>query len=285
MSLKSISNIDRRILYALVWIIVTFAYQYPLGLPLPVGQFTQSAFDIVNDLEPGDIVLLNYDVSAIGWDEIKGGCESVVPHVFEQPGVKIIFMSMVDQGPLFIEKTIQQIGVNPSGSNSLQDWEIQGKKYGIDYINIGYFPGGATSALAADCRGNAVRDWSGHDPSSFYDSIGLNTAADIKLVASFDSSGGYGGFVSYWRLDFGTQIIATEVSSLVSGCINNYNNGLIDGFLASTRGAAEYQFLSGYKGLALQGMDALGLISVFLVVIIIVNNIAYWGYERNKGDR
>lgn len=283
MSLKSISNIDRRILYLSMFVIVTFAYFYPLGLPLPIGEFTQATFDTVNELEAGDIVLLNFDVSAIGWDEVKGSTSSAVPHIFEKPGVKILFMATIDQGPFFVEKTIMDVGVNPSGSDDIQDWEIHGKKYGVDYINLGYFPGGATSALAADFRGNAFRDWYGNDPTAFYDSIGLDTAADIKLVFSFDANGGYGGFVSYWRLDFGTKILAAEVSSLSSGCINNYNNGLIDGFLDSSRGAAEYQLLSGYKGLALQGMDALGLVFAFLIVVMILNNIAYWGYERNQG--
>jgi hypothetical protein len=283
MSLKYISNIDRRLLYALMFVIVTVAYQYPLGLPLPVGEFTQSTFDTVNELVSGDIVVLNFDVSAIGWDEVKGSVSSAVPHIFEKPGLKILFIATIDQGPLFIEKTIMDIGVNPSGSDNIQDYEIHGKKYGVDFINLGYFPGGVTSALAADFRGNAFRDWYGNDPTAFYDSIGLDSAADVKLVFSFDANGGYSGFVSYWRIDFGTKILAAEVSSLSSGCMNNYNNGLIDGFLDSTRGAAEYQLLSGYKGLALQGMDALGLVFAFLIVVMIINNVAYWGYERNLG--
>jgi len=194
MALKALSNIDRRILYLLMFVIVTFAYLNPLGLPLPIGEFTQATFDTVNDLEAGDIVLLNFDVSAIGWDEVKGSTSSAIPHIFEESGVKILFMADVDQGPLFIEKTIMEIGVNPSGSDDIQDWEIHGKKYGVDYINLGYFPSGATSALAADFRGNAFRDWYGNDPTAFYDSIGLDTAADIKLVFSFDASGGYSGY-------------------------------------------------------------------------------------------
>lgn len=282
MSLKALSTIDRRIWYALMFILVTVAYYYPMGLPITVGKYTETTYALVESLEPGDVVLINYDIQAYGWDELKGQCLSVIPHIFEQEGVKVIFMADLDQGPLFIEETIKAIGSPMTSGAEFPNYEVQGKEYMVDWINLGYYPTGGISALAADFRGNAENDWYGNDANAFFDSIGVESAADIRMVTTFDCLSGSSDFTQYWRLDYDTEIIVGQIGVSASGSINSFNIGLIDGLIISTRGAAEYQYLSGYLGMALQSMDAFSVIHMYLLVIIVIGNIGYWGYERNE---
>ena len=282
MSLKSLANVDRRIWFALMFIFVTVAYYFPMGLPVAVGKYSSTTYDLIESLEPGDVVFVNYNIQAYGWDELKGQCLSLIPHVFEQPGVKVIFFSDLDQGPLFIEETVKKIGSPMAGETGIPWYDIKGKKYMEDWINIGYYPTGGVSALSSDFRQNAFQDWYRNDINDFLDDSGIMDAGDIRMVISFDCLGGAGSFIQYWRLDWDTEIVVGQIGVSASGSINSFNVGLIDGLLISTRGAAEYQYLTGYKGMALQSMDAFSVIHMFLLAIILICNIGYWGWERHQ---
>jgi hypothetical protein len=280
---KAMATIDRRVWHVLTFLIVTILLINPLGLPLSISNEIQTAYGIVNNLKPGDIVLINFDIAAFGWDELKGQCLSVVPHVFQQPGVKVVFITDQDQGMMFIETVLASIGTQMPGKTGAPWYEVQGKKYMEDYVVIGYFPGkeNAYAALAADFRGNSgTSDWYKNDMTQFLDGIGLKTAADIDLAISFDCESGATFLKRHFFMSFGTPIIAGEIGVNVPTYIVDYNAKLIAGLIKSTRGAAEYQYISGFKGAALISMDAYSAIHILLIVIILVGNIGYFGWEK-----
>jgi hypothetical protein len=281
--LKMLNNLDARVWQALTFLIVSFLLLYPIGLPLTVSSETRNSYQIVQSLQPGDIVLVNYDIAAYGWDELSGQCLSVIPHLMTRPGVKVIFMTDMDQGTLFIQNTIKAIGTLESGKTDIPWYQISDKHYLKDYIIMGYYPGNenAFAALANDYLKNAgTKDWYGNDATAFFSSIGLKTAADFKLAISFDCFSGMTFLTKQFYLAFHTPIIAGEIGVNVPPAINDLNAGLIKGLIKSTAGAAEYQFLSGFKGAALISMDAYSAVHILLIIAIIVGNIAWFGYGR-----
>ena len=281
--LKALSNLDSRVWQSLTFIIVILLLLYPIGLPLTVSAETKNSYSIVQNLKPGDIVLVNYDIAAYGWDELSGQCLSVIPHLMSMPGVKVLFMTCQDQGVIFIQNTIQKIGT-PETGKSLPWYDVGDKKYLQDYVVLGFYPGkeNAFAALADDFRKNVgSNDWYRNDMTAFLDGIGLKTAADIKLAITFDCESGETYLSRHFFLSYGTPIIAGEIGVNVNSAIMDFNAGLVKGLIKSTRGAAEYQFLSGFKGSALISMDAYSAIHILLIIAIVVGNIAYLGYERN----
>lgn len=280
---KTLATLDVRIWQALTFIIVALLLLYPLGLPLTVSAETRNSYSIVDNLKPGDIVLVNYDIAAYGWDELSGQCKSVIPHLMSKDGVKVLFMTCQDQGVIFIQNTFQAIGTLEAGKTTFPWYEVGGKKYLQDYVVLGFYPGkeNAFAALANDFRKNVgAKDWYGNDMTTFLDSINLTTAKDIKLAITFDCEGGATFLSRHFYLSYGTPIIAGEIGVNVPTAIMDFNAGLIKGLIKSTRGAAEYQFLSGFKGTALISMDAYSAIHMLLILVIIVGNIAYFGWER-----
>jgi len=281
--LKTLSNLDSRIWQGLTFLIVVILLLYPIGLPLTVSKETNNSYSIVQNLKPGDIVLVNYDIAAFGWDELSGQCKSVIPHLMSRPGVKVIFMTCQDQGTIFIQATIKAIGTLESGKTEIPWYQVSDKNYLQDYVILGFFPGkeNAFAALADDFVKNAgTKDWYGNEISSFFNSIGLKSAADIKLAITFDCEGGQTFLSRHFYLQYGTPIIAGEIGVNVPTAIVDFNAGLIKGLIKSTRGAAEYQFLSGFKGAALISMDAYSAIHILLIIAIIVGNLSWFGYER-----
>jgi len=282
---KTLATVDRRVWHALTFFIVIFLLLSPLGLPLTITREVREAYGLVENIQPGDIVLINFNIAAFGWDELKGQCLSVVPHVLEQQGVKVLFMTDQDQGMLFIETVIKDVGTLMAGKTGVPWYEINGKRYLEDWVILGFFPGreNAHAALANDFRRNVgAKDWYGNDITAWLDGIGLITAADINLAISFDCESGAGDISRHYYLSYGTPIIAGEIGVNVPNAIINYNAGLYKALIKSTRGAAEYQFVSGYKGMALVSMDAFSAIHVLLLAIIVIGNIGYYGWERKQ---
>jgi hypothetical protein len=278
-----LATMDRRIWHALTFIIVILLLLYPLGLPLLISAETRVSYQLVEALKPGDIVMINYNIAAFGWDELKGQVLSVVPHVLSKPGVKVIFLTDMDQGNIYIEQTFQTYGTQMQGKTGQPWYDVFGKKYLVDYINLGYFPGASSAwaAMAVDFRkGAGTLDWYKNDLTAWYDSIGINTGQDVDLAISFDCTGGADNFRNHFFPVFATPIIAGEIGVNVPGAIVNYNAGQYAGIIKSTRGGAEYQYISGYKGKALLSMDAYSAIHIFLILLIVLGNIGYFGWER-----
>jgi hypothetical protein len=258
----------------------------PLGIPLVVSKNTKQSYDYIEKLKPGDIVLIDFNVAASGWSELSGSVYSVVPHIFSKPGIKIICMTDQDQGPIYWEKTFKDIGATQMAGRSGFPWyEFKGKQYLVDYINIGFFPGAdkAIASLGQDFRGTVGSlDYYKNDITGWLDSNGIKSAADIDFVMTFCVGGSSGSFVMYWYLPYKTPIIDAMIGVSAPGALVNLNAGMMKGVIISIRGAAEYQYLSGYKGAALVQMDAFSIIQFMLVLFMILGNLGYFFYERKQ---
>jgi len=285
--MKVIANIDRRIYYGAVFVLTAIMLLFPIGLPLKVSPEVKAAYNMIDSLEPGDIVIINFCITASGYNELKGACNSMISHLFSKPGVKVIFTATSDQAPIMMEEIIANNGELMTGHSSYPYYEIQGKQYGVDYINMGYYPGlfKWIAALSADLRGSlGNNDWYGIDVRQFLDSNGIMEARDIDLVLSFDSDDGAGDFMRYFYLEYGTPVMQSMIGVMVAGAKVEYNAGNYAAIVPSIRGAAEYQFLADYPGFALTQMDAFSIIQFFLIFLMVLGNIGYYGYTRNHKE-
>lgn len=285
---KTLANIDRRVWHLLTFILVGYTLLHPVGLPLKVSPEVKKAYEVIESLKPGDVVLINFDIAAFGWDEIKGSALSMIPHIFSREGVKVIFFTDQDQGYIFIERTIAEIGRPMSGYDKFPWYEIHGKKYLQDYINIGFIPGfdKAIAALAQDFRGTVGRnDWYGNNIEKWLDDNGIKSAKDIDLILTLDCAGAQSYWVSYWYIPYKTRILNAMIGVSAPGSIVNYNAGMLEGIVISIRGAAEYQYLSKYYGMALVSMDAFSIIQFMLIIAILIGNLGYYGWERRREKR
>jgi hypothetical protein len=283
--MKTIANVDRRYYYAAVFIITTILLLVPLGLPLLVSPEVQHAYDLVESLEPGDVVIINFCITASGYGQLAGACNSIIDHIFRQDGVLVIFTMTADQAPIMLEDIIDNNGQLMSGYSDFPWYEIEGKPYLEDYVNMGYYPGidKFIAFLASDFRtALGENDWYGNPVAAWFDSNNINTAQDIDLVISFDSDDGAGDFMRFFYLEYGTPVIQSMIGVMVAGAKVQYNAGNFAAIVPSIRGAAEYQFLADYPGFALTQMDAFSVVQFFLIFLMVLGNVGYYGYTRNQ---
>lgn len=283
---KTIASIDRRYYYAGVFLLTAILLMFPLGLPLLISPEVKQAHTMIDSLEPGDLVIINFCLSASGYAQLQGACNSMIDHVFQKEGVLVIFTMTADQAPIMLEQIIANNGQLMAGKSDYPYYEINGKMYLEDYVNMGYFPGidKFIALLGTDFRtALGDNDWYGVNVKSWFDSNNINEAQDVDLVISFDSDDGAGDFMRFFFVPYGTPVIQSMIGVMVANSKVQYNAGNYAAIVPSIRGAAEYQFLQNYPGFALTQMDAFSVVQFFLILLMVLGNIGYYGYTRHQG--
>ena len=167
--------------------------------------------------------------------------------------------------------------------------DTYGKKYGVDYVNLGYKPGGeaVVKGLASDIRTMYTVDLLGNEIS------GIKMMKDVTNLLDFDFifslSAGYPGSKEWVQfacdpLDIPMSTGCTSIQ--VTDIIPYVENDQIKGILSGMPGAAEYEQLVR-NALDLRGVDvkpgkasinmaAQSMAHVIIVLLIILGNITYF---------
>ncbi|QOR33743.1 hypothetical protein IMX26_09535 [Clostridium sp. 'deep sea'] len=271
--MKYLQNVDRRIIYLLVFLALAIPLLKPIGLPFSINDASQSFYDKVEALQPGDVVAMSFDYSPSGSAQLDPQAKAVMKHVFSKPGVKIVNVAFWPSGPLFAEKFQKEL----EGTHD--------KVYGEDYVNLGYIAGAETaiSAFAKDIHSAFSTDRQGNAISSIPMMKNIKDANDFKLFVCFGS--GTPGVPEHVRqvvTVYGTEFVAGMNSVSVAGNVPYYNAGQVKGYLNGLRGAAEYEMMMNDPGPATASMDSLSFSHLTVIVFILLGNIAYFTNPDRK---
>jgi hypothetical protein len=172
-----------------------------------------------------------------------------------------------------------------------------GKEYGIDYVNLGYKPGGeaVVKGLASDIRTMYTVDLLGNSIDSIKMMKYVYNLLDLDFI--FSLSAGYPGskeWVQFACDPLGIPMSTGCTSIQVTDIIPYVENDQIKGILSGMPGAAEYEQLvqdALYKrgimvepGKASINMAAQSTAHVVIVLLIILGNITYY-LTRKSGKK
>lgn len=263
---QKLQNVDRRIIYVLMMVVCVYALLNPMGLPISINETTRMAYDRIQALEPGDILWLGYEFSAGGVPELVPAIKSAAKMAFEN-GARIV------SGCMWLE------GQNLGGDALREMAELQGKVYGVDYVQIGYKPGAQVFLERAvdDLWDAAVGiDENGTDLAQLPLMEEVKSMADFDLIFIFCT--GNPGDKEYVKI-VGDRLNIPICSSVVSVSVPEsmpfVRSGQLAGLLMGMRGAAEFEILAKIPGRAVSGMDAQSLSHVLIILFIIVGNLAF----------
>jgi hypothetical protein len=267
--MDKVNNLDRRIIYLLAWIFVLFPLIFPLGLPIPIGSDAKAWYNYVEDnVHDGDTVIFTPMYGTSGMPELFPMTVATMKHILEKD-VKIVVLSFWTEGPLVFTALLRQ--VNPAD---------YGKVYGVDWINLGYLPGGETAmgALATSFQNAVANDFVERRPlSSFAIMDNIKTATDIDLIISFETgTPGAPEWLRQWNTAYGIPIIVGCIGVSVPGMIPYINSGQISALMPGLTVSAEYELLLRKPGLAVAGVDAVSTSHVLIVLLVVIGNIAYF---------
>jgi len=267
---RMLAEIDRRIIYLLLFIVVTLPILRPVAMPLAVSPDTKQYYKVLDALGPDDIVLFVLDTEFSGYMEIQSGVLASARMIIER-GAK---MAIACCHP-------EATGIPPMMFSYLGDvMEKYDYEYGEDYVVLGYiFPNEAAVASSAqDFHSIAREDWQGRPiTGTFLDKI--HTWEDWSLIAIFTTGIVSDAFIRHYGLR-GAPMVVNCIGVMIPTQKPYVDTGIYDALLPSMRGGAELEKLINAPGPGLAAMDCFTFGHYLVIIFIIIANIGYFGYVR-----
>ncbi len=264
---KMINTMDRRIIFLAMFIAVIIPLIKPLALPIKVTPNTRDAYNILEKLNPGDKLLLSFDYDPASGPELQPMAKAVITHCFRKD-IKIIAIALWPQGPMMAKKAFDSL---------VSEHEFNGKKYGIDYVNLGVQP---SYVAVVQGMGNSIpdvfpTDFFGNKTTDFEIMKNVKNYRDIAAIFSLTTgSAGISTYVTIANAQHKTIVTGgcTAISSLeyYPYLQSKQLSGLVEGL----KGASEYEQLVGKPGLATSGMDVQSVVHMMLIFFIVLANIS-----------
>jgi hypothetical protein len=159
-----------------------------------------------------------------------------------------------------------------------------GAVYGEDYVFLGYKVGGSAVILSLG------QDFHVSYPADYFntaiDEIPLMKKTknynDIGLVITMSGSTYPDAWVAYAYERYGQKVAAGVTAVMAADYYPYLQTGQLVGLLGGLKGAAEYEKLVNKPADGLKGMDAQTIVHLFIVVTILLGNIAFIIVQRTK---
>ena len=265
-------NIDRRILFWIILILIVVIYLNPVGIPIRIVDRTRAAYDTIEGLPDGSIVILSLDTTGGAWGETGPLARAAFRHL-QSKNLRVVVMGLhLPDASTLQEGMFERVGIT-------SNWA-----YGTDYLAFGYIPGRevAVAQLAEDFRELLSKDFYQNNLDDFPLGRDLRGGEDVALIISVDSVGLTDLWVRHWATPYETRVLDFG-SAGASVSAAPYYPDLVQGIVAGIRGAAEYELLINFPEDGVRSTDMLSGTHLLIIATIIVGNVLYFTSERKVG--
>jgi len=177
-----LGSLDRRIIFLIVGLSVLIPLLKPewVNLPIRPRPESQVVFDEINKLKEGDKVILSFEYGPSTKPEIHPMSIAILKHLYAK-NILVYGFALWPDGNFMSTEAFSEVS---------HDYE---KKYGIDYVNLGYKPGAeaVVKGIAADIRALYTVDLKGTPIDDLPMMQGVVNVEDFDFV--FSLSAGFPG--------------------------------------------------------------------------------------------
>jgi hypothetical protein len=288
MDLKRLLYIDRRLIYLVVAVGALIPIIRPIGLPVVPTEPVRKLYDFIQQLGPGQTVIVSFDYGPSSEPELNPMAEAILRHLFTRK-FKVLVMALF-----------------PLGGNEVAKKELAkisaefNARYGIDYVNLGYKDGGQAvmkrmavsipEVFPEDAEGMSTKDMPIMEHAKNY--------GEIALVISLAT-----GVIGEWwanlvNAQFGVPVSVGCTAVSAPKYYAYLRAGQMMSLLGGLKGASEYEKLvrDGYpqiraiyerpeerKVSATTGMDVQSIVHVIIIAFIVFGNVIYFMMMRQGG--
>jgi hypothetical protein len=279
---ERLQTVDRRVFYWILFIGLTVPFLRPIGLPVAVTPSTQSYYDGLKTIQPGDVVVLSINSGVSAWGDCLPAMTASVHQVYAQGGKLIVWSIGYNDVDITWAKIKEKLQ-----TDVFSKWQE-----GTDYAYFGYCPSQETNValLRDNIRAVYPKDVRGVSTDQLPLMKDINDASKIKFVMSSDTGDAQMYYIRQWKngdvnyVGTGKPPLVAEMGIAMnkSGDMVYYLSGDEFGLVAGSRGAAELEALTGFKGDATVTMDSISVSHVLLVLAIILANIGMLALRGKK---
>jgi hypothetical protein len=158
------------------------------------------------------------------------------------------------------------------------------KKYGVDYVNLGYKYGYQAVMLG---MGRKIADIF---PSDAYGSKletlplmqRVKNYKDVDFIFIVSDNATVDYWVSLVNAQFGTPMGAGVTAVMAPKCYSFLQTKQLVGLLGGMKGAAEYEKLTSNPGRAMLGMDSQSIIHFAIIFFVVLGNLGYFATRKKE---
>ena len=265
--LNALERLDRRWIFLVMGLLVLVPLLFPLALPLYVSSPVRGFADAIDRVPNGSTVLMPCDYDPGAKPELVPMTRTALRQLFDK-NCKVVVTVLWDGGPGLVDGVLREEAAR-----------YPDKKYGVDYVNLGYKEGReAVMVLMGQGIANAFpKDYQGNNSRSLPIMSRVRDYSSFPLIVSI--SAGYPG-TKEWVQQVQSRFHVNMISGCTAVSAPEYypylQSGQLRGMLGGMAGAAEYEKLEGENGPATRGMDAQSLAHIFIAACIVLGNVVLW---------
>ena len=269
--IDKILDLDSRVIFLLLLIVLIVPIVKPIGFPIAVSSYTRDLYNYIDKLKPGSLVLFWTEMGWGWWpSEYRPAAVACVQFMINK-GIRFISVSGVADDPLIWDHMIKDL------------LDLKNYKYGVDYLVLGYYPGGETAKanFARDIRAMVKTDYLENKPIDQFPIMnGVNDARAFNLVIEISATPAE-IILRQFRTAYGTPVGLIGSAGMFSDFLPYYASGQIVGFTCGLSGGAELEYLTRMPRWGLAALDALSTSHILMVILLCLSNGIYlvkkWG--------
>jgi hypothetical protein len=270
-------TIPRQAFYIILLGLMVFAFLFPMGLPIRLGETSKSFYQEIENVPDGSVIIVDISYGPSMAAEFTPQAIAFLHHVFSRE-IKVLLTSFEPQGPMTVQGIIDEI--NPETRYN--------KKYGEDWMYYGFRAGGgvAIAELAKDLH-FFNDDYLGAPLSELPIMQGLTDHNDIYMIISVASSSGTSGtelWVQQWAVPYKTKLLSVIFKMMIPRFMPYIQAGQISSYMGGIDAAASYELLINIPGKGLSYTDALTYSQLMIIVLILIGNIGYLMQRTGEED-
>ncbi|MBN1968029.1 MAG: hypothetical protein JXR48_03075 [Candidatus Delongbacteria bacterium] len=276
-----LKNIDRRIVYLLVFLAILLpflpGFEF-LQIDFSVKPETKSVYETIDNLKEGDAVFFDWSFDPASKAELEPFAKAFIKQCFRKKVKLFIYYSLAAASGLG-QNIVKEITELP---------EFAGVKEGEDFIQLNWLGYGIGPTLYIINMSSDFKKTFGKEGKIFE---GVNNLKDIKYMFIAAGNGFPQVYIDFQlRYSYLLGIAVTAVSG--PDYLPYMKTGQLNGMVMGLRGAAEYekllidQYKKNYdRGTAYAGMASLTLSHLTVIMFIILGNVIYFLERKNKRRR
>jgi hypothetical protein len=232
----------------------------------PVRKF----YDTIEQLKPGDLVMVSSNWSAGTIGENLPQLEAVIRHLMRKK-VRFTIISIEPQARDISYRFVSRFT------------REGGYEYGKDWAHFGFIPSLVVGikGMVKDLPATIKQDIRGTPISQLPVMQGVKTLADYKMVIDITPSGTVPAWIAYRPKNLIVLFCPTSV--MAAEAYTFLDSGQVAGMLTGAIGAQDYEQLLQREGLGTTFGNAISFSHALIIFFIILGNIALFMSRRAQG--
>jgi len=284
--IKILTNIDRRIIYLILLIVVILPLIFPSVEKVRVMPPVEKLYYAIDTIPAEKAVIVDFDYEPQTAPELDPMGFAILRHVFKRR-IKLLVLSLYVQPLGLAQNALTQV---TEEFNSIAKTNADSIIYGRDYVFLGWVPPpiipilgmgeSITNVYTVDYYGNHTDTLSLMEEITNYNDVGLLVSLSGSDIPKY--------WIAYAQSRFGLPVGAGITAVSASEFYPYLQSGQFSGMLVGMKGGAEYEEMVERnlkikaRRKASEALLSLTYAHLVMILFIVIGNIGYFVKTRSR---